>query len=235
MGVGPLLKQLAPGHEASFRSIQHKMPNLRSKRMIDPTHFDRRSMLGSIAALLGVAALPAEALAASVQTRRYLPRFRFALLSAVADTILPTTDTPGALVAKVPERLDAMLRDWAAPATREDMIGALSRIDAAAQKAKGKGFAALTAPERAEVLREHDKAALKSAPRADGSKPMLFDFNAVPTDPGYKRVKDLVILLHFYSPTGSEHELVYEHVPGPFEPSIKLAAGARPYLSIGPV
>lgn len=202
--------------------------------MIDLTHLDRRHMLGGIAALLGVAVLPAEALAASGKTRRYLPHARFALLSAVADTILPTTDTPGALVAKVPERLDAMLRDWAAPSTRENMIGALSRIDTAARKAKGKGFAALPAPERAEVLRDHDKAALKSLPRADGSKPMLFDINAVPTDPGYKRVKDLVILLHFYSPTGSEHELVYEHVPGPFEASIKLAPGARPYLGVDP-
>lgn len=198
-------------------------------------HFDRRAMLAGLATLLGVAALPAEALSAPVRKARFLPRAQFALLAAVADTILPTTDTPGALAAKVDVRLDAMLRDWASQATREEIGSALARIDAAARTAKVRTFAALSPQDRAEVLRDHDKAALKAAPPADGSKPKMFDLLAVPSDPGYKRLKELVIALYYYSPIGSANELLYEHVPGPFEPSIKLTPASRPYLGLGPV
>jgi hypothetical protein len=203
--------------------------------MNDIPAFDRRGMLVGMAALLGVATLPAEALAAPVRSARFLARPRFDLLSSVADTILPTTDTPGALVAKVPARLDAMLKAWAAPATRAELMGALDQIDAAARKAKGRGFVALSTAERTDVLRAHDAAALKSAPSADGTKPKLFDPAAVAVDPGYKRLKALIVNLYYYSPTGSENELLYEHVPGPFEPSIKLTPNSRPYLGVGPV
>jgi hypothetical protein len=204
-------------------------------QMDDIRALDRRALLSGMAALLGVTMLPAEALAMPAKAARYLPRPGFKLLSSVADTILPATDTPGALAAKVPERLDAMLRDWATPATRGQIVAALDRVDAAAHLAKKRSFVSLSAEERAEVLRPHDAAALKPAPRPDGSKPGLFDFNAVPTDPGYKRLKELVINLYYYSPTGSEHELAYEHVPGAFEPSIRISPNSRPYLGLGPV
>jgi hypothetical protein len=197
--------------------------------------FDRRGMLAGMAALLGVATLPAEALAAPAKPARFLPRPKFDLLSSVADTILPTTDSPGALVAEVPARIDAMLQAWAAPATLAEITGALDRIDAAARKAKGRGFVALSVAERAEVLRAHDAAALKPVPSAAGAKPKLFDLNAVTIDPGYKRLKALIVNLYYYSPTGSENELLYEHVPGTFEPSIKLTPTSRPYLGVGPV
>ncbi|MFN3457992.1 MAG: gluconate 2-dehydrogenase subunit 3 family protein [Novosphingobium sp.] len=203
--------------------------------MTDIAHFDRRAMLAGLATLLGVAALPDAALAAPVRKGRFLPRAQFALLAAVVDTILPTTDTPGALEAKVDARLDAMLRDWASPATRAEIGAALARIDAAARMAKGRAFAALAPQERADVLRDHDKAALKAAPPADGSKPKMFDLLAAPSDPGYKRLKELVVALYYYSPVGSANELTYEHVPGAFEPSIKLTPASRPYLGLGPV
>lgn len=203
--------------------------------MIDLPAFDRREMLAGLGALLGVAALPLEAMAVPAKRPSYLPRAGFALLSSVADTILPPTDTPGALAAKVPARLDAMLKDWAAPATRAEIIGALDRIEAAARTAKGRGFAVLSSEERTEVLRAHDAASLKPAPRAGGNKSALFDMSAAAMDPGYKRLKELVIALYYYSPTGSENELLYEHVPGPFEPSIKLTQTSRPYLGLGPI
>src|SRR5688572_28601901 len=133
--------------------------------MIDPFVMHRRDMMSRIALLLGAAALPAEAFAAPVKRgARYLTAPQFKLLSAVTDTILPATDTPGALAAGVPARLDAMLRDWASPETRSNLIGALTRIDDAAKAAKGKGFAALSPTDRAALLTPHDAAALKAVP-----------------------------------------------------------------------
>jgi gluconate 2-dehydrogenase gamma chain len=187
-------------------------------------HFpaSRRAIVAGIAALLGTAALPPAAIAASGEAGapRTLPPSQFTLLEAVADTIMPASDTPGALAAQVPARLDGLLRDWASPPTREAIVGALARIDSAALTQKGKGFVALSPSERMTMLTAHDADALKSA------NPALKSV----ADPGYLRLKELVIALYYYSETAATSELIYEHVPGKYEPSLKVTAQTRPYL-----
>jgi hypothetical protein len=203
--------------------------------MHDLSNMDRRRLVQGIAALLGVAAIPAGALAAPKRrAARFLLPPRYALLTAVADTILPKTDSVGALDAAVPARLDSLLRNWASADSRMAVDGALSRIDAAAMAAKGKGFAALTSAERAAVLVPYDAAALKSVPKRPGA-PKASVFSQVPSvvDQGYFKLKDLVLLLYYYSEPAATSELIYEHVPGAFEPSIKLTATSRPYLGAG--
>ena len=205
--------------------------------MLDNFTLERRAMLQAMAVLLGTAALPAEALAAPRRrARRFLSAPRYALLGAVADTILPATDTPGALAAQVPARLDGLLMNWASPQTRTQITEALDRIDASARAQKGKAFAALTPAERNAFLTPHDAAALKNVPPPPGApKPAIpFLMMGYVADPGYLKVKDLTINLYYYSEVGSTTELLYEHVPGKFEPSIKLTPQSRPYLGTGP-
>ena len=187
-------------------------------------HFpvSRRAIVAGIAALLGTAALPEAAIAASGATSapRSLPPSQFTLLEAVADTIMPASDTAGALAAQVPARLDGLLRDWASPPTREAIVSALARIDSAAMALKGKGFAALSPAERTAMLTAHDADALKTGAPALKSV----------ADPGYLRLKELVIALYYFSETAATSELIYEHVPGKYEPSLKVTAQTRPYL-----
>lgn len=205
--------------------------------MIEATdaHVNRRGAIARIALLLGVTALPANVFAQTLEgTKPYLPAAQMALLAAVADTILPKTDTPGALAAKVPQRLDAMLANWAAPETREDVVGALKRIDDAARAAKGKGFAALSVKDRETLLRAHDAAALAKTGQTVSSGKFPFAKTVAVVDPGYLRLKDLVVDLYYYSPEAAATELVYEHVPGKYEPSLKLTPTSRPFLGLGP-
>lgn len=205
--------------------------------MIEVTdrHVDRREALARIALLLGATALPADAMAKALQgSAPSLPSGQFALLSAVADTVLPATDTPGALAAKVPQRLDVMLANWAAPATRDAILAGLQRIDAAARTATGKAFAKLNAKQRETVLRAHDAAALAKAGTTTTTGKFPFTATVAVADAGYLQLKSLIVELYYYSPEASATELIYEHVPGPFEPSIKLTAQSRPYLGVGP-
>jgi Gluconate 2-dehydrogenase subunit 3 len=197
---------------------------------------DRRSMLAQLAALIGATALPAEALAAPRRrARRFLAVPQYALLSAVADTILPLTDTPGSLAAQVPARLDGLLLNWASAATRTSIVAALGRIDALARAQKQKGFAALSAADRAAVLRPHDVAALKKVPPPPGAAPANFFVSPnYVADPGYLKIKELVLQLYYFSPVGVANELLYDHVPGKFQPSIKLTPTSRPELGTGP-
>lgn len=204
--------------------------------MTDPLDLHRRTLLAGIAALVGAAALPAEALAApAAGAKRFLDKPRFALLGAVADTIMPATDTPGALAAEVPARLDGLLANWASAKTRAVLTGALERIDAEARAQKGKPFAALPAADREAVLRPHDLAALaKVPPPADAPPANPYNQGSWVANPGYLALKGLVLGLYYYSPVATETELPYEHVPGKWQPSVKLTPTSRPFLGNGP-
>ena len=190
---------------------------------------NRRTMLERMALLLGAAAVPGEALAAAApRVRRFLDARRTALLSAVADTLIPQTDTPGALAAKVPAKFDALLVNWASPLRRTDLVGALAAIDAAAMAQEKKGFAALGPEKRKALLTVHDAAALKNVPDTRGLKGMAAMI-AGPSvaDPGYAKLRELIIILFFYSQEALTSVLSYEHSPGSWTPSIKVTPQTR--------
>jgi hypothetical protein len=166
--------------------------------------------------ILGAVALPAEALfAAPPDTgRTFLPQARLQLLSAIADTLVPATDTPGAVQAGILPVLDGMLAHWASPGTRQEIEDALTAVDARAAAGGGEAFAALPPDRRTELLRTHD------ADAAD--------------DPGYRKLKELILSLYYSSEIGLTDELRYEPVPGEWQPSIKITPETRPYASFGP-
>ena len=203
--------------------------------MTEPFGMDRRALMQRMA-LLGAAALPAEAFAAPARrARKFLTPPQFALLSAVADTIMPKTDSVGALEAGVPTKIDGLLKTWASPATRTAIVEALGRIEAAAKVQRKKPFALLSTADRTAVLKPYDAAALKKVPPPPGTPPA--NFFVRPTfvaDQGYYVLKDLVLDLYYFSEQATSAELIYEHVPGKFEPSIKLTPTSRPYLGTGP-
>lgn len=197
--------------------------------MADFAQINRREVLQHIALLLGAAALPAEALAARrPRARRFLNAPRMNLLSAVADTMIPKTDTPGALDAKVPAKFDALLLNWASPERRIELVGVLARIDAAALAAEKAGFVALTPAKRTAVLTAFDAAALKNVPDTRNLKGMaaMMAGPAV-ADPGYGKLRELIISLFFYSEEALTSVLTYEHVPGGWTPSVKVTPQTR--------
>lgn len=207
--------------------------------MLEALNMDRRALMGHALLLAGATAAAGfseDALArAARKPRRLLGRSAFALLSAFADTIIPVTDTPGALAANVPALVDAMLANWAAPATRDEVIAALGRMDAAATAQKGKAFAALTAAERTAFLTDYDRTALKPVPPPPGAKSANpFAPIVSVTDNGYHRTKGLVVALFLSSEVALTHEQVYEHVPGTWVPSLKITPGMRPFAGVGP-
>jgi gluconate 2-dehydrogenase gamma chain len=198
---------------------------------------NRRSMLHQIAALIGATALPLEALAAPrrrAAVTRFLIPANYRLLIAIADTLVPVTDTPGALAAKVPEKLDGLLRNWASSKTRVEMNATLAAIDAAAMTADKKSFTALAPERRKAVLIEHEKAALKPVPRKEklsGLAAMMGPPSVA--DAGYYRLKSLVVALFYNSEIAMTKEVIYEHNPGKWVPSLTITSGMRPFAGTG--
>lgn len=173
------------------------------------TTIDRRALLAGVGALIGAASLPASALAAGKERgQRFLAPQLGALVTALADTLIPRTDTPGAVDAGVPAKFDGLMQNWASAARRADLLAALQAVDAAAMAATGKGLALLPADRRTSVLRAHDAAHLAS-------------------DPAYAKLKELLVSLYYLSEPGATRELRYEHAPGAWEASIPLTPQTR--------
>jgi gluconate 2-dehydrogenase gamma chain len=209
---------------------------------------DRRSLLQRALFLVGGALAPGvslPALAAGTDAAaRLLDARRFELLSAVAETMVPRTDTPGAIEAGVPARFDGLLRNWASPERRRELIDALDAIDGKARQAEQSGFAKLTPGKRQALLAAHDASALKAPPAAPpeaGPLPSVADpmageapklTNALMaggpvTDPAYAKLKELIVVLYYYSETALTHELPYDHTPGEWVPSMPIGPTTR--------
>jgi gluconate 2-dehydrogenase gamma chain len=199
---------------------------------------NRRALLQHLALLLGATALPHSALAATPRRKKpFLPLASFRLLTAIADTIIPVTDTPGAVAAGVPAKVDYMIAKWASAENRNGLTKALAAIDVLAKSQTQMAFVALTPARRKELLLVHDAAALKPVPRKPGANTglsALMGGGASVADPDYSRLKSLIVANYYNSEIAMTQEIIYEHVPGGWIASIAVTPETRPFAGVGP-
>jgi gluconate 2-dehydrogenase gamma chain len=174
---------------------------------------DRRALLlGAVFLLGGAAALTRftrKPAAQSGAPESILSGDTFMLLEQVADTMIPLTDTPGALVAGVPAFVRDMLNEWASADTRSGIIGVLEAIDRQAWAQFGTAFPGLSPERRLAVLRRFDEDALGRL------------------DPAYAKFKYLVLVGYYQSEIGATQELRYELVPGAWRSCLPLTEVGR--------
>ena len=162
----------------------------------------------------GAAALAAfgngEALAAAAPAAApYFSAERMMLLTAIADTMIPATDTAGAVAAGAAAFVDAMMANWASQNTRANVESTLQMIDVAAISEFGMGFANLGATNRNMVLKPYDANAIRTF------------------DPGYVRLKELILSGYYLSEFGATKELRYIHAPGAWRADVPFAEIGR--------
>lgn len=171
---------------------------------------DRRRLLQTALLAVGasVAGVGCDDLArTSHDAGRFFDRKAYAVLDAVAETIIPRTDTPGARDAGVPARFDAMMAHWASQATQTRFSAILREIDGSARETVGRAIAKLQPQQQLAVVEAYDR---RKA-----------------TDPAYLKFKGLILTLYYTSEPGATRELRYEQVPGVWEPSIKVTPETR--------
>ena len=164
---------------------------------------DRRALLRSAVLLVGgtlASGVAVPARAAGAAARFFTPE-ELRIVAEFAEIVIPRTDTPGARDAGVPEALDALMANWASEARKAEFRALVARIAAAGVVPSG-------APPRLDLARDFDAAQL-------------------PSDPVYRRFKELVLLLYYGSELGATRELRYEHTPGQWEPSIAITPDTR--------
>ena len=134
---------------------------------------------------------------------------RFALLEQVCETIIPATDTPGAIAAGAPQFLRELLENWSSDDTRNQMLGVLDAIERGSWSKFGAAFVDLTPQRRLELMRAYDADAIA---RRDGA---------------YGRFKYLVLVGYYQSEAGATQELRFELVPGAWRPCLPLTEVGR--------
>jgi len=152
------------------------------------------------AAASGAWAERAHARAAAAPPDHFQPDER-ALVSAVADLILPRTDTPGALDVGVPAFVEVIAADWMTEDERTEFRGGLAAMDLHALEAHGRAWPALDPVEAAQEMRWLDSA-------TDAS---------LPARRGYRRLRGFVLHGYLTSERVQKEVLRVEIMPGRYE------------------
>ncbi len=137
------------------------------------------------------------------------------LLAEIAETIIPTTDTPGAKAAGVVPVIKKIVADCLESADQNRFFTGLEAIDGKATGMMQKGFVACAAADRLAILQAVEK-----------------DYAADKTAHAYwMQIKGLVITTYFTSEIGCTQALRYEPVPGRYDGSAPYKKGGKAWAT----
>jgi len=141
-------------------------------------------------------------------------------LDAIADRILPATDTPGAGEAGIPAFVDRLLAGWLPDRAARHVLTELDRFDTRASErdAGAAGFVDLSeADQDAHLAEAQDDAVARRANRSFSRNP-----NRLHEQPFFDLVKWLTLFGYYTSEAGMKSELGYRIVPGRWDPCVDV-------------
>ena len=223
-----------------------------------PQMITRREAVVRVAALLGgVALIGGSALITGCRAEKAgVPSTPFtpdevAYLDEIADTILPTTSTPGAKAAKTGEFMARMVTDSYSLEDEKVFRAGMAKLnDASKDKNGGKTFMEATPEQRLALLKTLDKeqfdysekgrldnlkrskeflarATQENAPKTESQAATVA--SEEPPNRYFRMMKELSLLGYFTSEIGCKQAQVYEESPGKWEPCIPYKPGQKAY------
>lgn len=225
-----------------------------------PELITRREAVARVAALLGgVALIGGSALITGCRTEKTDVPFtpftpdEVAYLDEIADTILPTTSTPGAKAAKTGELMARIVTDsYSSEDQRIFRAGMVKLDDASKDKNGGKTFMQATPEQRLALLKTLDKEQfdfsekmrldqlqkskefLAKAVQENGPATQSQVATAITEEPPnryFRMMKELSLLGYFTSEIGCTQAQVYEEAPGRYEPCLPYTPGQKAWAS----
>ncbi|MGH7567689.1 MAG: gluconate 2-dehydrogenase subunit 3 family protein [Gemmatimonadales bacterium] len=140
---------------------------------------------------------------------RVLDDHQNATVVALAELIIPETDTPGARTARVTEFIDLLLAEWYTEDERARFLAGLADVDTRSRVAFGAEFVAAAPGQQAAIVSG-----------LDAEVAALRDANADPARLFFHRMKYLTIYGYYTSEVGVTQELRYQVVPGRYDPCV---------------
>ena len=178
-----------------------------------PESMTRREAIRRTALWLGVAATPsllthvvqAQSAAAAGGGPQFLSARQFATAAAIAERILPKTDTPGARDVGVPQFIDLMYGKYLTPDEQKVFAAGLDDLETQGAAMGPRGFAELPV--------ERQDAVLTRVAEASQAGTKTF----------FHLIKEMVLLGYFTSEPIGRNVLHYDPVPGRFDGCIPLS------------
>jgi len=135
-----------------------------------------------------------------------------AVLDAVAELIIPATETPGARAAGVPAFVERALATYCEAEQAEAIREGLTSLDRDANEAHGKPFASISEAQQVALLSPLDIAAANTA---------------APSQHFFRALKELVTIGYFTSEPGATLAVRYDPVPGQYRGCVPLSQIGR--------
>ncbi|MDZ4375561.1 MAG: gluconate 2-dehydrogenase subunit 3 family protein [Phenylobacterium sp.] len=165
----------------------------------------RRDALLTFGALMGALSLPTAVSAQGAVTLAWTPTgvsvSQARVLDALAELIVPRTDTPGARDAGVPAYVDRTIAGYCTAGEAAEFRAMLDRLEADARTIHGAGFATLTVAQQTAIASKYDT----------GQKLSPFG-----------RLKEVVLVGYFTSEPGATLAVRYDPIPGDYKGCIPL-------------
>ena len=130
-----------------------------------------------------------------------------AYLDEIADTIIPTTNTPGAKAAKVGAFMTVMVNDCYDEKDQQTFFDGMKLLNEASDKKFGKSFMDIDAAQRKTLLTEIDAENKKYMADKKSEDPKHY----------FRMMKELTLLGYFTSEIGATQALRYIAAPGKYE------------------
>lgn len=144
----------------------------------------------------------------------FLDPAQAALISELAEIIIPKTDTPGAKDAGVPAFIDLMLKDCYPAEEQKRFLTELGAFDAAAKAAYGSEFVSCSEDQKKEYVTKVHQEALAAVRSENPPKDRAFIL----------MVKELTLLGFFTSEPGATQVLSYVSVPGSYQGCVPMGS-----------
>lgn len=139
-----------------------------------------------------------------------------ALIAEIAETIVPTTNTPGAKAAGVPNFIKKMLADCCREKYSAYFMKELDGVEADTKTKFSKSFVDASVEQRTEILKIYEKKAKEEAAKFRQEQASWGDSTLMSERPFFATMKDLTVTGYFTSEIGCTQALRYEAVPGKY-------------------
>ena len=199
---------------------------------IAPRLISRRAAMEMAILVVGTLSSSAtRAMAAGVATknthRAVFAAPQRAMVSALAELIIPETDTPGAIEAGVPRFIENMVSEWYTDVERRIFLDGLVALDVGCVRDHGRNFIACNTQQQTQALGAAELAARDYPPADPLAKDGYFDGNT----PFFTKLRELTVLGYYTSELGATRELRYNPVPGHFDGNLPWTPESRQWSS----
>jgi len=134
------------------------------------------------------------------------------LIAALAELIIPETDTPGAIAAGVPDFIDQIVSQWYTPTERKIFDDGLVAINAHCQGQYAQEFVDCSGQQQTQALTHFEQQASQYTPPPRD----MFDRNDPEDTPFFSKIKALTVFGYYTSEIGATQELRWLPMPGQY-------------------